>query len=133
MVVAAGRIPGFHLDALHVVLLLLMLGSALAVVVAVFMAFAASGFWFEDRVGMVPPVYNLMEFGRWPTDLYAPWLKLLITCVVPFSFAAFLPASVFIGGETWPLWAAPGVALAALAVANLLWHMGLARYNSAGS
>ncbi len=133
MAIAAARIPGFSLDPLHVVMLLVMLLSATVVVVAVFMGFAATGFWFEDRVGMIPPVYNLMEFGRWPVELYAPWLKLLITCLIPFSFAGFLPAAVFIGGPMWPLAAAPAVAIAALLVANLMWRRGLARYNSAGS
>lgn len=133
MVIAALRIPGFDASPGHLLLLVLMLLSATGVVVAVFMAFAALGFWFEDRVGMVPPVYNLMEFGRWPVELYAPWLKLLITCLIPFSFAGFLPAAAFIGGETWPLWAAPAVAIAALLGANLVWHMGLARYNSTGN
>jgi ABC-2 type transport system permease protein len=133
MVIAAARIPGFDSGPPHLALLVLMLLSATGVVVGVFMAFASLGFWFEDRVGMMPPVYNLMEFGRWPVELYAPWLKLLITCLIPFGFAGFLPASVFIGGEVWPAYAAPAVAIAALAAANLLWRMGLARYNSAGS
>ncbi len=133
MAIAAARIPGFEFSPLHLLMLLLMLLSATAVVVAVFMGFAATGFWFEDRVGMVPPVYNLMEFGRWPIELYAPWLKLLITCLVPFSFAGFLPAAVFVGGPLWPLAVAPAVAIAALLLANLLWRMGLARYNSAGN
>ena len=63
MVIAAGRIPGFAWDPGHLLLLLVMQASALGVVVAVFMAFAATGFWFEDRVGMVPPVYNLDPLG----------------------------------------------------------------------
>ena len=133
MAVAAARIPGFEFGILHLGMLMVMLVSATVVVVAVFMAFAATGFWFEDRVGMVPPVYNLMEFGRWPVELYAPWLKLLITCLIPFSFTGFLPASVFIGGPIGPLAVGPAVAIATLVVANLVWHMGLARYNSAGS
>ena len=133
MAVAAARIPGFDYGPLHLLSLLLMLASALGVVLAVFLAFAASGFWFEDRVGMVPPVYNLMELGRWPTTLYAPWLKLTLTCVIPFSFAGVLPAGVFVGGPLWPLWVTPLVAGAALLVANLLWRMGLSRYSSSGS
>lgn len=133
MAIAALRIPGFDWSILHLGLLGLMLLSATGVVVAVFMGFASSGFWFTDRVGMMPPVYNLMEFGRWPTRLYADWLKLLITCIIPFAFAGFLPASLFIGGGWWPALATPAVAAAALLVANLMWRMGLARYNSAGS
>jgi ABC-2 type transport system permease protein len=133
MAIAAARIPGFDASPGHLALLVLMLLSATGVVVAVFWAFASSGFWFEDRVGMVPPVYNLMEFGRWPVELYAPWLKLLITCLIPFSFAAFLPASVFLGGATWIAWTAPAVAIVALLVAATLWRAGLRRYESAGS
>lgn len=134
MVVAATRLPGFDWGPGHLLLLAGMLLSATALVMAVFMAFAALGFWFEDRIGMVPPVYNLMELGRFPDRIYPGALRLLITCVIPFSFVAFLPASLFVGdGPAWPGLATPLVALAALGIANLLWRAGLKRYESAGS
>ncbi len=134
MAAAASQIPGFAWDPLHLLLLLVMLASAFAVVLAVFMAFAATGFWFEDRVGMVPPVYNLMDLGRWPNGIYPWWLKLLITCLIPFSFIAFYPATLFTGGATlWPGLATPLVAVIALLVANALWRLGLRRYDSTGS
>ena len=136
MTIAAGRLPGFAWDPGHLALLVLMQVSALGVVVAVFMAFAATGFWFEDRVGMVPPVYNLMEFGRWPSSIYHPALKFLITFLIPFSFVAFHPASLFVGREPiawWPALLTPLVALVGLAFANLLWQTGIRRYHSSGS
>ena len=134
MVVAALQIPGFAWDPLHLGFLAVMLASAFGVVVAVFMAFAATGFWFEDRVGMVPPVYNLMEFGRWPNSIYHPILKFLITCIIPFSFVAFYPASLFVGGgDWWPALATPLVALGALALAGACWQRGVARYSSSGT
>jgi ABC-2 type transport system permease protein len=136
MVVAAARLPGMDFDPGHLLLLGLMQMSAFGVVVAVFMAFAATGFWFEDRVGMVPPVYNLMEFGRWPNGIYHWSLKLLITLVIPFSFVAFYPASLFLGQHPTP-WLpgllTPLVAVASLAFANLLWQRGISRYHSSGS
>ncbi len=136
MGVAAGRMPGFAWDPAHLLLLLVMQMSALGVVVAVFMSFAATGFWFEDRVGMVPPVYNLMEFGRWPSSIYHWGLKLLITCVIPFAFVAFYPASLFLGAQPTPWFPAlltPVVAVAGLLFANLLWQTGIRRYHSSGS
>jgi len=134
MVVAALQMPGFDASPLGLLLVAVMLLSATGVVAAVFMAFAATGFWFEDRVGMVPPVYNLMEFGRWPNSIYHPWLKLLITCVIPFSFVAFLPAGALLGKADASLgWWTPVIATLALAVAHLLWRIGVRRYNSAGS
>ncbi len=134
MITAALQLPDFAWDPLHLLGLLAMLASAFGVVVAVFMAFAATGFWFEDRVGMVPPVYNLMEFGRWPNRIYHPVLKLLITCAIPFSFVAFYPASLFVGGgDPWPALATPLVAAVALLVSGACWKAGVARYASSGS
>ncbi len=136
MAVAVANLPQFDTSPGHLALLALLLISSFGVVVAVFMAFAATGFWFEDRVGMVPPVYNLMEFGRWPTRIYHPALRVLITCVVPFSFVAFFPASWLVrGGYDGRAMAflTPVVALVALLVAGLLWRTGIRRYNSAGS
>lgn len=136
MAVAASRIPGFAWDPAHLLLLAAMQASALGVVIAVFMAFAATGFWFEDRVGMVPPVYNLMEFGRWPSSIYHWSLKVLITVVIPFSFVAFYPATLFVGAEPTPWFPAlltPVVAVVGLGIANLLWQTGIRRYHSSGS
>ncbi len=136
MGMAISGMPDFPLDPLHLCLLLLLLASAFGVVVAVFMAFAATGFWFEDRVGMVPPVYNLMEFGRWPTRIYHPALRFLISAVIPFAFVAFYPASYFVGprdGTPWLALATPLVALVSLLLASLMWRTGIRRYSSTGS
>lgn len=134
MVTAVAHLPNFDMSPAHLALLVVLILSAFGVVVAVFMAFAATGFWFEDRVGMVPPVYNLMEFGRWPTGIYHPALKLLIICVIPFSFVAFYPAGFLVRGEDpWPALLTPLVALVSLLVAGWLWRCGIRRYHSSGS
>lgn len=135
MIIAALQIPGFSWDPLHLGLLLIMLLSSFGVVVAVFMAFAATGFWFEDRVGMVPPVYNLMEFGRWPLSIYHKSLQFLITWIIPFSFVAYAPASFFAGGSAYafPALLTPVVAVISLFLAGQLWKQGLRRYHSAGN
>jgi ABC-2 type transport system permease protein len=134
MATAVSGLPDFDMGPLHLASIGVLMVSAFGVVVAVFMAFAASGFWFEDRVGMVPPVYNLMEFGRWPTGIYHPMLKLLITCVIPFSFVAFYPAGFLLrGDEPLPALLTPLVAICSLMVAGWLWRTGIRRYHSSGS
>jgi ABC-2 type transport system permease protein len=134
MITAVGHMPNFDMSLPHLALLLVLMLSAFGVVVAVFMAFAATGFWFEDRVGMVPPVYNLMEFGRWPAGIYHPALKLLITCVIPFSFVAFYPAGYIVRGEhPLPALLTPVIALISLLLAGWLWRTGISRYHSSGS
>ena len=134
MIAAINQIPNFDISVLHLALLIVLMISAFAVVVAVFMAFAATGFWFEDRVGMVPPVYNLMEFGRWPVGIYHPALKLIITCFIPFSFVAFYPAGYLVrGGDPFPALLTPIIAVISLLLAGWLWRTGIHRYHSSGS
>ena len=120
-------------------LLILLIISAFFIVVAVFMLFAASSFWFEDRVGMVPPVYNLMEFGRWPVGIFHWTVKGLVTFLIPFSFTAFYPASIFLDTAAADpslfilALATPVVAIVSMAIAISAWRQGLKRYHSAGN
>ncbi|MHC5068387.1 MAG: ABC transporter permease [Planctomycetota bacterium] len=119
-------------------LLLFMLLCAFTIVVAVFMSFAATSFWFDDRVGMMPPVYNLMEFGRWPTGIYHEALRILITAAIPFAFCGFYPASLFLRDSPERATfayavATPAVAIIAITLACTLWRCGIRRYGSVGN
>ena len=135
--VQAGAIHQFTLGSL--LLLCLLILSAFFIVVAVFMLFASTSFWFEDRVGMVPPVYNLMEFGRWPVGIFHWAVKGLVTFLIPFSFTAFYPASIFLGSAeqdpslAYFALATPVVAIVSMAIAMTAWRQGLCRYHSTGS
>ena len=135
--VQGGAVEQFSIGSLA--LLILLICSAFFIVVAVFMLFAASSFWFEDRVGMVPPVYNLMEFGRWPVGIFHWTVKGLVTFLIPFSFTAFYPASIFLPtAEADPslyllALATPLVAIVSMGLAITAWRSGLKRYHSAGN
>src|SRR5690606_2528061 len=37
-----------------------------AIYFAVFLLLTCVSFWVEDRVGIIPPIYNLLTFGRYP-------------------------------------------------------------------
>ncbi|MDA3963515.1 MAG: ABC-2 family transporter protein [Planctomycetota bacterium] len=138
MIVAAQRGATVAMGPAEIALLIGLLICAFLIVVAVFMAFASLSFWFDDRVGMVPPVYNLMEFGRWPVAIYNDVIRLLVTALIPFSFCAFYPASMFTNsGSQEPTWwyalLTPLVAAIALTISCRLWRAGIRRYGSTGN
>lgn len=103
--------------------------------IAVFLLLTCVSFWVEDRVGIIPPVYNLLSFGRYPLDIYNPLIKILLSWVVPFGFAAFYPSAQFLGHEEYAryFFAMPFVAAAFLAVAIIVWNRGVKNYASTGS
>jgi ABC-2 type transport system permease protein len=103
--------------------------------VAIFLALTATSFWIEDRIGISPPVFNLMQFGRYPLTIYDAWVRLALSFVIPFAFASFYPTARFLHRTEFlpEFWAVPFVAAIAMSIALLLWKSGVARYHSTGS
>lgn len=105
-----------------------------AIYLGVFLALTAISFWFEDRLGIGPPVYNMIRFARYPVTIYHPAVRALLSWVVPFSFAAFYPATAFLRAEEFRsfVWLTPPVAAVTLAFALFLFERGSRRYTSTG-
>lgn len=106
-----------------------------AIYLAIFIGLTATSFWIEDRIGISPPVFNLMQFGRYPLTIYDAWVRFALSFVIPFAFASFYPTARFLGRPEFlrEFWAVPIVAAIALTLALSLWKSGVARYHSTGS
>jgi ABC-2 type transport system permease protein len=92
-------------------------------------------FWVEDRVGIIPPVYNMLAFGRYPLDIYNPFIRFLLSWIIPFGFAAFYPSTELLGRSEYRLYVAalPLLTAVFLTAAILLWNRGVRNYSSTGS
>ena len=134
MVYAAGQL-GLRFDLLDVAVFAVVVPSAAVIYVAVFLSLAAVSFWHEDRMGLAPPVYNLIRFARYPLTIYGRGVQIFLTFVLPFAWVAYLPAGWFVGGPEIQRWAllTPLVAILAMSLAYLTWRTGLRRYASTGS
>lgn len=110
-----------------------VLGAALYL--AIFLALTVVSFWMEDRVGIIPPIYNMMAFGRYPLDIYGTPVKLFFSWVLPFGFASFYPVAYLLSkqGASGLAIYLPVVAACFLALAVLLWNRGVRNYSSTGS
>lgn len=129
--ISIGVSPG----ALDIVVFGGLLVSAVLVLTGVFLALASVSFWIEDKIGVLPPIYNLSAFARYPVTIYHPVLRVLLTWVLPYAFVAFYPSTHFLGRGEHVLfvWLTPLAGAASLAVGLTVFHAGLGRYRSAGS
>ena len=109
--------------------------SGAVIFASVFTAIASLSFFFEDRVGISPPVYNMIQFGRWPMPIFGGPVRFFLRFVVPFAFVAFYPSTRFLGRDEFRTlcYATPLVALASAFVASLFWRAGVRRYSGTGS
>lgn len=103
--------------------------------VSIFLLLSAVSFWFEDRIGVHPPVWNVIAFGRWPLSIYSGAVQFFLCWIIPFGLASYYPSVRMLGRTASPEYLAyvPVVALASLAIAISVWNSGTRHYSSTGS
>lgn len=111
----------------------LILGSTL-IYHGIFIVLASVAFWTDSRTGLVPLVWNLNPYGRYPVEIYDRWLGFLLTWVLPLAFTAFIPATYLLNRDTWRglALATPLMGAAFFALGLAAWNAGLRRYRGAG-
>jgi ABC-2 type transport system permease protein len=116
-------------------LFLFFAGCAGIIYVSVFLILTTASFWFEDRIGVHPPVWNVIAFGRYPLSIYSRVVQFFLCWVVPFGLASFYPSVRMLGRTVSPEYAAfvPVVAAGFFVLAIFLWGLGTRRYSSTGS
>jgi len=124
-----GRVP----SPLDILAFAVTLGSAVALVYAIWVALMSLAFWFvavENLSVLFDAVY---EAARYPVSAYPGALRFVFVYLVPIAWTTTIPASALTGrlGPAAALGAA-GVAALALALTRLLWRAALRRYTSAG-
>jgi len=117
---------------------LLFLGFVLCgatIYISIFLILSTVSFWFEDRIGVHPPAWNLLAFGRYPLSIYSNYIQFFLSWMIPFGFATFYPSVRLLHRSDFIHYAplVPVVAAACLGAALLAWNNGVRHYSSTGS
>lgn len=112
-----------------------MVLCAAIIYLSIFVLFTSVSFWFEDRIGIVPPVYNMIAFGRYPITIYNGFIQFMLSWIIPFAFASFYPASRFLWRDEFQgyFYLVPVVTAAIFSLSVAVWGLGVRHYNSTGS
>jgi len=112
----------------------LALGLAGAIVYSFWVALAALAFWFVRIENILMIFWSVYTAGRWPVGIYPPWLRWILTAVVPVAFAVTVPAEALAGRLTIDTLAtAGGLAVLAVLASRRFWKRGLRRYSGASA
>ena len=135
VMIYAGIGLGLAPSMLDVLLLAPLVVTAFLVYMGVFLGLTSVSFWIEDRMGLAPPVYNIIRFSRYPVTIFSPLVRIFLTFVLPFAWVAFYPATWFVGGPEYHRVAlfTPLVGLVTFGLGYLVWSRGISRYSSTGS
>lgn len=124
-----------HPTPLEMVIFPVMVACGAILYLSIFVSLTSVSFWFEDRIGIVPPVFNMIPFGRYPTTIYNAFLQFFLSWIIPFAFASFYPTTFFLAHDEFRryFYLVPAVTLAFGALAVLIWNLGVKNYQSTGS
>jgi ABC-2 type transport system permease protein len=107
---------------------------------AIFVLTASLAFWWVEsgEIGAAF-TYGGRDFTSYPITVYSDWFRDLFAYALGFGLVAYQPALALLGRTdplglpAWAGYAAPLVALPAVAVAALAWRTGIRHYRSTGS
>ena len=119
----------------EILLFPLMVISGVIIYLSIFTILTSVSFWFEDRIGIIPPIYNMIPFGRYPTSIYNAFLQFMLSWIVPFAFASFYPTTLFLGRFEYLAFflLVPFMAVLFGGLAIFSWNLGVRNYQSVGN
>lgn len=122
------------LDFPQIILLIIFIISGAAIISAINLIFATTGFKTMNSYIIMSSVNSLQEFAFYPILIYPKLIGFILTWIVPYAFASFYPADYFLhkGYEIYSIFT-PIVAIALWIIALRVWGFGLKNYTSTGS
>jgi ABC-2 type transport system permease protein len=134
LIVAGISMSGGGATPLSLASFLLLVASGAAIIYSLWIVMIAFTFWFVKFDNNVTILQALLEAGRYPATVYPPWLRLIITFVVPIAVATTIPLQALRGDlNVWQVLLFLGVGVASVLVASRVWKAGVRRYSGASS
>ena len=119
---------------LEILQAVLLAGSGLVLLTAVWSAMVYLAFWLQSESPIGNLFYELKEAGRYPLAFFPVGVRAFFTFAFPVGFASTVPAQALSGDLGWlPVAGGLGLAAVAVVLVRAFWRLGLRSYASASS
>jgi ABC-2 type transport system permease protein len=114
---------------------LLMIFGGMFIYAGIFISIATIGFWSDSRTDIMPMMYNIGNYGRYPINIYHKVIRFVLTWILPFAFVGVYPAAYFLNREEWYGYAflTPVMGILFFSISVFLWNIGVRKYRGAGN
>lgn len=118
-----------------IVLLIIVILFATFIYTAIKLAVTSIAFWVKIAQNYLFMVYQLSDFAKYPMGIYPKAIQTILTCIIPFAFTGYFPASYFLGkGNIFTgVILTIIVSIVAMAISYRIWLIGISKYESSGS
>ena len=130
------------IDLPHVLLFIVSVFAGALIYTSIKLFFASLAFWIKRSGPFLQVAYEMADFAKYPTEMYAKPIQFIITWIIPFAFVAYLPASYFLGrtgffdrgsSNAGVIGIECGIAILFWCISYATFHKGIAGYESAGN
>ncbi|MCL4862582.1 MAG: ABC-2 family transporter protein, partial [Caldilineaceae bacterium] len=112
----------------------LALASGAVIVYSFWLILATFAFWFVKIENILVIFDSMYQAGRWPVTIYPPFLRAILTFLVPIAFAVTVPAEAAVGRlTTVTLVGALLLAIVLFGAARWFWQFGVRHYSGASA
>ncbi|MDQ0231759.1 ABC transporter permease [Metabacillus malikii] len=118
-----------------IILFIVFVISGALVYAGIFVSLASIGFYSDARTSLMPMMYNIGNYGRYPVDIYNSVIRFVLTWILPFAFVGVYPAAFFLEKEEWYMYSflTPVIGIVFFVLSVILWNAGVKRYRGAGN
>lgn len=127
---------GLPLHFWDIPLMIVFVISAVLIYAGIYTALAALSFYSDAPTGIIPLMYNIQSYGRYPVNIYNKIIRFLLTWLLPFAFVGVIPASYFLHNKedlSSIALLTPVAGIVVFTIGMLVWNHGVKRYRGAGS
>lgn len=134
LIIFAGAKLSLTLSTGRILSFMVMLAAGIVIVYSVWLALATLAFWFTRITNIEMVFWNLFEAGRYPVNIYRPWVRWGLTYIIPLALLTSSPASALVGKAS-PTGVTGAVLLAFMAFlfSSVFWRFGLRHYTGASA
>ncbi|MBN1490066.1 MAG: ABC-2 family transporter protein [Phycisphaerae bacterium] len=131
--VALRRLAG-GIGAVDAILFLVVLTCGMIVLYSIWLALVTTTFWFVKIVNIEEILWQALEAGRYPIDIYPRWLQYGLSYLIPIGLVITVPSRGLLGQlDLRGVLAAVALAAGTFAAASAFWRLGLRRYSGASA
>lgn len=135
IMIFSGAEMGLVLEWWYIPALIILALSSVLIYAGIYTTLTSLSFYSDAPTGILPLMYNIQGYGRYPVTIYNRAIQVLLTWVIPFAFVGIYPAALFLDRSEMHRMAllTPVMGLVFAAIGLTLWNYGVKRYRGAGS
>lgn len=124
-----------HWTMFKVLIFVVVLPFATSIYTSLKIITSSIAFWTKESGNISYIFYMMNDFSKYPVNIYDPFIRWIISFIIPFAFTAYYPAVYFLTGRSFffNIGGLIMISIASFLVALYTWNKGLLAYESAGS